>query len=259
MTAQRSTKRALITGATSGIGAAIAARLAREGFALVMLGRDKQRLARLRTSLASQETAETELVDLARPDRLARTMQKLAKRLPTLDAIVHAAGLFVGGSALETDREDLEQMLQVNVHAPMAITRALLPSLERARGTLVFINSSGVLRPQRQTASYMACKHALRALTDSLREEVNTRGVRVTTIYPGRTATRMQRALHGIEGRPYRPELLLQPQDIAELAACAIRLQPGAEIVDVLVRPMLGGAPVKSSRSARRAGNRTRG
>jgi NADP-dependent 3-hydroxy acid dehydrogenase YdfG len=253
---QRGTKRAVITGATSGIGAAIAARLAEEGFALVMLGGDRQRLARVRASLVGQASAETELVDLTRPDRLAGTVEGLAKRLPSLDAIVHAAGLFVGGSALETDREDFEQMLQVNVHAPMAITRALLPAVERARGTLVFINSSGVLRPQRQTASYMACKHALRALTDSLREEVNPRGVRVTTIYPGRTATRMQRALHRIEGKPYRPESLLQPRDVAELAACAIRLEPGAELVDVLVRPMVAG--LSAGASGRRSGSRKR-
>jgi short-subunit dehydrogenase len=195
-------------------------------------------------------------VDLSEAELLPQRMRGIARSLSRLDAIVHAAGYFIGGSVLQEDRPAIEQMLQVNVHAPLTITRALLPLLERSRGTLVFINSSGVHRPQRITANYMACKHALRSLTDSLREELNPRGVRVTTIFPGRTATPMQQALHTVEGRPYHPETLLQPEDVAEAIANAIALAPSAELVDVLVRPMMSS--VSSTPTAARAVRRPR-
>jgi len=234
-------RRVLITGATSGIGAAVAARLARDGAAVVLLGRDPQRLRSAAAMLGKRASVETHTLDLSEPERLPQRMESIARTLPGLDGVVHAAGYFVGGSVLQEDRQAFEQMLQINVHAPLTVTRALIPLLERSRGTLVFINSSGIHRPQRITANYMACKHALRSLTDSLREELNSRGVRVTTIYPGRTATPMQQALHTLEGRPYHPRALLQPEDVAEAIASAIALGPSAELVDMLVRPMMNG------------------
>ncbi len=247
-------RRVLVTGATSGIGAAVAARMAQDGVALVLLGRDENRLRAVSAKLGKRASIETHVVDLSEAQRLPQRMDGIARLISSLDAVVHAAGYFIGGSVLQEDRAAIDAMLQVNVHAPLTVTRALLPLLERSRGTLVFINSSGIHRPARITANYMACKHALRSLTDSLREEVNARGVRVTTIYPGRTATPMQQALHTMEGRPYHPETLLQPEDVANAIASAIALAPSAELVDVLVRPMMSSVPSKprAARSVRR-------
>jgi NADP-dependent 3-hydroxy acid dehydrogenase YdfG len=250
-------KSVLVTGASSGIGAAVAARFARDGATLALLGRRKETLRRVAETLDARAAVQTFVVDLACAATLDGAIRKIAGQLPALDAVVHAAGTFTAGSALDDSPQTLNEMLQVNVHAPMAVTRGLLPLLERSRGTLVFINSNGVQRPQRLTGQYIACKHALRALTDSLRVELNPRGIRVTTIYPGRTATPMQRSLHEIEGQPYRPERLLQPADIAELVACAVNLPLSAELVDLFVRPMQSTAERSpAAAAARRARSR---
>jgi NADP-dependent 3-hydroxy acid dehydrogenase YdfG len=228
----------LVTGASSGIGAAVAARLAREGAALTLLGRDAKKLRGVAESLDTCADVRTFVVDLARADSIPEAVRRIAAELPRLDALVHAAGTFTRGTALEDSQPLLEEMMQIHVYAPIAMTRELLPMLERSgRGTIVFINSTGVQRPQLIGAQYIACKHALHSLADSLRDEINSRGVRVTTIFPGRTATPMQRSIHQMEGRPYEPERLLQPSDIAELVACAINLPQRAELTDLFVRP----------------------
>ena len=88
-------------------------------------------------------------------------------------------------------------------------------------------------------AQYAATKHALRALADALREEVNERGVRVLSVFLGRTASRMQQAVHQHEKRPYNPGRLLQPSDVASMVLAALRLPRTAEVTDLHIRPML--------------------
>jgi len=87
-------------------------------------------------------------------------------------------------------------------------------------------------------AQYAATKYALRAIADSLREEVNDKGVRVTSVYPGRTSSAMQAGVHAQEGRVYRPELLMQPDDVATVVMAALSLPRTAEMTDVSIRPM---------------------
>ena len=102
---------------------------------------------------------------------------------------------------------------------------------------MVFINSSAGLAARGHVGQYAATKHALKAVADSLREEVNSDGVRVTSVFVGRTATPMQEEVHRLEGRPYRPEWLLQPSDIAEIIVSALSLPRIAEVTDISIRP----------------------
>lgn len=229
-------KHVLVTGASSGIGAAIAQRFAAEGAALTLLGRDRKKLARVAESLATGAPVKIYAADFARQTELSRTLRALVRDLTSLDALVHAAGMLAHGTPLEHERRAFDTMLQVNVHAAMEITRFLVAPLQRAGGTIVFINSSGVFNAQAM-GPYIATKHALRGLTESLREELKKRGIRVTSIYPGRTATPMQHSLHRTERVPYHAESLVQPADIAALAAYAVNLNPGAELVDAYIRP----------------------
>jgi NADP-dependent 3-hydroxy acid dehydrogenase YdfG len=113
----------------------------------------------------------------------------------------------------------------------------LLPALKRARGQIVFVNSSAALRASADNVLYASTKAALKALADGLREEVNRDGVRVVTIYAGRTATPMQASVHEFEGRTYEPELLMQPEDLAHLVLAALTLPATAEVTDLSVRP----------------------
>jgi NADP-dependent 3-hydroxy acid dehydrogenase YdfG len=100
------------------------------------------------------------------------------------------------------------------------------------------MNSSAGLSARAGVAQYAATKHALKAIADSLREEINDDGVRVLSVFLGRTATPMQAAVHEMEGREYYPELLLQPEDVASVIINALSLPRSAEVTDIIVRPL---------------------
>ena len=103
----------------------------------------------------------------------------------------------------------------------------------------MFVNSSQGLHAKGNTGLFAATQHALKAIADSLREEVNADGIRVLSIFPGRTATPRMKALYQAEGRPYQPELLLQAEDIAQIVLDALLLPRTAEITDIQVRPQI--------------------
>jgi NAD(P)-dependent dehydrogenase (short-subunit alcohol dehydrogenase family) len=135
--------------------------------------------------------------------------------------------------------EDLDLQYATNVRAPYLLTQRLLEFLKVSRGQIVFINSSAGLTAKRpEVGQYAATKHALKAVADSLREEVNRKGIRVLTLYLGRTATPMQEALFRQEGREYCPAALLQPEDVASVVVHTLLLPPTAEVTDISIRPM---------------------
>ena len=119
---------------------------------------------------------------------------------------------------------------------PFLLTQALLPDLLARRGQVVFVNSSAGLAARAGVAQYAATKHALKALADSLREEVHGHGVRVISIYPGRTATPMQEEVCRMEGVAYDPGACLQPADVATMVLSAMTLPDGAEVKDISIR-----------------------
>ena len=127
-------------------------------------------------------------------------------------------------------------MIIAGIFALSQLTRQLLPSLIARQGQVVFMNSSVGAAPE--VGFYSASKHALKALTDTLRVEVNPSGVRVLSVYPGRTATSMQEAIFAAEGRDYDPSRLLQPEDVAEMVLAALCLPRTAEVTDIHIRPM---------------------
>jgi NAD(P)-dependent dehydrogenase (short-subunit alcohol dehydrogenase family) len=132
----------------------------------------------------------------------------------------------------------LDWQYRTNVHAPYLLTQALLPLLRRQQGQVVFINSSVGLIARGQVGPYAATKHALKAIADSFREEVNAEGLRVLSVYLGRTASPMQAKIHAMEGKAYHPEYLLQPSDVAAVVLNALCLPRTAEVTDISIRPM---------------------
>ena len=130
-------------------------------------------------------------------------------------------------------------MYRSNLRGHYALTQALLPLLRKQHGQIVFINSSAGLRSPASVGQFSATQHALRAVADSLRDEVNADGVRVLTVFPGRTATPRMAALFEKEGRAYRPELLMQPEDIASMVTHTLSLPRTAEVTDISMRPFL--------------------
>jgi NAD(P)-dependent dehydrogenase (short-subunit alcohol dehydrogenase family) len=233
---------ALITGASSGIGEAIAIQLAREGARLMLAGRNAEKLD-LVADRARDLTpgVDTFAGDLAEDDQVHALADRTVKTYGGVDLLIHSIGLFLGGPFATSPVEDLDRQHRINVHAPYLLTQALLPSLIARQGQVVFINSSSGFHPARAGwVAYSASKHALRAVADGLRDEVNRQGVRVITVFPGRTATPMQEEVHRYEGRDYDPGRFLQPRDVAFALLNALALPRTAEVTDLHIRPMQG-------------------
>ena len=235
-------KAVVITGASGGIGEAIAIQLAHQGARLLLSGRSAEKLdlvAKQARDLSPD--VETFAADLAADDQVRALADRALAAFGGVDILIHSIGLFVGGSLASTSVEDLDRQYRINVHAPYLLTQALLPSLLSRQGQVVFINSGAGSSPARAGwVAYAASKHALRAVADGLREEVNKHGVRVLTVFPGRTATAMQEEVHRFEGRPYDPERFLQPDDVAAMVLSSLALPRTAEVTEVHVRPMRG-------------------
>ena len=233
---------AVITGASGGIGEAIAIQLAREGARLMLAGRSAERLAAVAARARDLSPGvETFAADLAEDAQVRALAERALAALGRVDLLIHSIGLFLGGSFESSPVEDLDRQLRVNVHIPYLLTQALLPALIARQGQVVFVNSSAGFHPARAGwAAYSASKHALRALADGLRDEVNRQGVRVITVFPGRTATAMQEEVHRYEGRDYDPERFLQPRDVAAAVLSSLALPRTAEVTDLHIRPMQG-------------------
>jgi len=223
----------VITGAGSGIGSELARMLAERGDELWLLARDAGRAAQLR---AQYPGARTIVGDLADPDRLswAFSHQEVPARV---DSLLHVAGVVELGTVGETPVATWQHQLDVNAVAPAEITRLMLPALRAARGHVVFVNSGAGLRVSPEWGSYAASKFAVRAVADALREEERENGIRVTTVYPGRTATPMQQKVHQQEGAQYDPGRWAQPASIATTILTALDLPRDADITELMVRP----------------------
>lgn len=223
----------LITGAGSGIGAVVADRLAERGDQLWLLARDAGRAAELRSRFPG---AKTLVGDLAEPAKLSWAFGH--QELPLeLDSLLNIAGVVELGTVGELSVKAWQEQLNVNTIAPAELTRLLLPSLRQARGHVVFVNSGAGLQASPTWGAYAASKFGVRALADALRAEEHANGVRVTTVYPGRTATPMQLKVHQQEGKEYDPTRWIAPESVATAILTAIDLPRDAEITELTVRP----------------------
>jgi short-subunit dehydrogenase len=219
----------LITGAGSGIGAALADVLHARGDRLVLVARSQHRAEDL---LAKYDGAQVLVCDLADPVAVE------GLRLPgSLDSVVHAAGVVDLGTVAELSVQAWRSQLEVNLLAPAVLTRLALPALRSARGTVVFVNSGAGLRANPEWAAYAASKFGLRALADALRQEETGHGVRVSTVYPGRTATPMQQRVHDQEGQQYDADRWIRAGTVAAAVVHVLDLPPDATIPDVTVSP----------------------
>lgn len=222
-----------VTGAGSGIGASVARRLLARGDELVLLARDAGRARELAEQFRG---AQTLVGDLATPGRLswALSHQEPPARI---DSLLHIAGVVDLGAVAETPVAVWEHQIAANLIGPAELTRLLLPQVRAARGQILFVNSGAGLRASPEWAAYAASKHGLKALADSLRAEEAPHGIRVTSVFPGRTATPMQERVFQQEGRTYDTEGLIDPESVATSILAALDLPRDAQISDVSIRP----------------------
>ncbi|MGA8256529.1 MAG: SDR family oxidoreductase [Nocardioides sp.] len=221
----------LITGAGSGIGAVLAERLQARGDHLVLTARTEVRAAELREQFPR---AQILVVDLADPGSMAGGLD-----LPDrLDSVHHVAGVVDLATVAEQSDALLRHQIEVNLVAPAILTRLALPALRRARGLALFVNSSAGLTASGSWSAYAASKFGLRAFADALRAEEVDQGVRVTTVFPSRTATPMQEKVHEQEGRTYDASRWISAATVVDTILHVLDLPSDATIPEVTVRPV---------------------
>lgn len=223
----------LITGAGSGIGAATARQLSQRGDVLVLLARNEKRGAELTAQFPGSRALVADLMD---PATIASALegQELPERI---DSLIQSAGVVELATVGDLSAMLWRNTIDVNLLAPAELLRLCLPALRVARGHVVFVNSGAGLAAHPLWGAYAASKFGLRALADSLRGEERAHGVRVTTIYPGRTATPMQEKVHAQEGKAYDAADWMDPESVAGMIIAALDLPRDAEVIDLTVRP----------------------
>jgi NADP-dependent 3-hydroxy acid dehydrogenase YdfG len=229
---------AVITGGGSGIGRAISLALSERGATVCLVGRRAQVLESVATTVRSSGgLARTYSTDITSDQEVGVLAERVEQELGRVDILVHSAGTFVMGELSDSSVLDLDSQYRANVRAPFLLTQVLLPLLGSSRGQIVFINSSVGLTTRPNVGQFSATQHALKAFADTLRDEVNAKGIRVLSVYPGRTATPRQAAIFESEGRPYLPERLIQAHDVAAVVINALALSRTAEVTDIKIRP----------------------
>ena len=221
-------KRALVTGASSGIGLAIAQALAAEGAQIHAVARSWPQ------TIENWQLHKADFTVEADVKRLASEVSASAP----LDVLIHSAGALEIGTVADLPITQLDVMYQVNVRAPFLLTQLLLSDLTKCTGQIVFINSSAAVAPNTTLAGYSSTKAALKSIADCLRMEVNPSGVRVMSVYPGKTASFMQKHAHALAGKPYNAAHLMQPEDVAQMVLSVLALPKTAEMTDLHIRPM---------------------
>jgi NADP-dependent 3-hydroxy acid dehydrogenase YdfG len=230
---------AVVTGASSGIGRAIAMGIAGHGTRLCLAARRLERLEEVAEyTRTTASCAKSYQVDLMSDQEVLAFADSIKQDFGHVDILIHSAGVISMGRLDKAPVEDFDRQYKINVRAPYVLTQALLPIMRSCQGQIVFINSSVGLNARANVAQYAATKHALKAIADSLREEVNTDGMRVLSVFLGRTSSPMQAAVHEMEHRSYQPERLMQPEDVASVVINALNLPLTAEITDISIRPL---------------------
>ncbi len=238
----------LVTGASSGIGEATAFALAEEGATVALVARRRDRLEALAERIAAVSRAlviEADITDQAQAERaVATTVAELGR----LDTLVNNAGVMLLGPIVGAPVEEWQRMVQINLLGLLYCTHASLPHLlaaaeaePRSVADVVNVSSTAGRVARLNSGVYNATKHGVGAFSESLRQEVTTRHVRVTLIEPGATATEL--AFHN------RPEILegmaqtfggieiMQPEDIAEGIRYAVTQPRRVAVNEILIRP----------------------
>ncbi len=248
MTIQRPIQpRIVVTGATSGIGHAVATALARQGAALVLVGRSRARLARALVELDGKEHHRLVVADLADDEQVTELANVAATDEAPLDALIHCAGTFELTPFEKIEKAELDQTWALNARAPFRLTQALCSSL-RDGGAIVFVTSVSAHVGMAGQTAYAMTKGALEAFARALAVELSDRSIRVNTVAPGYVATAMNaeyRQMTGVVEARARAALagrLGAAEDIA--GAVAFLVSEAASFVNATTLHVDGGYPI---------------
>ncbi|MEU7900243.1 SDR family NAD(P)-dependent oxidoreductase [Nonomuraea sp. NPDC049152] len=239
---------ALVTGASSGIGAATACRLAREGAAVVLVARRRNRLDQVASDIAKLGGEVVALeADITEPERADDMVQDTLDRFGRLDILVNNAGIMLLNSALHTTIEEWDRMISLNVAALLHVTHAAIPHLIYAASTsprqvadLVNVSSTAARVARPGSSVYGLTKFGLNAFAESLRQELLSERVRVSVVEPGTVDTKpvnhLSDTTRDAAGRQIDGIEALRPEDIADAISYIVTRERRVAINEMLVR-----------------------
>jgi short-subunit dehydrogenase len=231
-------RKAVITGATKGIGRAIAESLATEGYDIAVCSRSQDDLNLMQKNFAERFPRAkffSQVADVSKKEEVLKFAQTLENQWGRVDVLVNNAGTYLPG-AIHTEGEgQLEKLMETNLYSAYYLTRALVPlMIARKKGYIFNMCSVASTTAYPNGGSYSISKFALLGFSKNLREELKPHGIKVTSILPGATWSDSWAGFEAPEER------LMQPRDIAEVIVSALRMSAGAVIEDIVLRPQLG-------------------
>jgi NADP-dependent 3-hydroxy acid dehydrogenase YdfG len=235
-------KTALITGATSGIGRATAKEFAKHGIKLILCGRRENRLNSVKKALEKETKVHTLNFDVRNKKEVFDAINSLHEEFKQIDILVNNAGNAHGLDPIQNGSlEDWDAMMDINVKGLLYVSKAIMPQMtERQSGHIINIGSSAGKEVYPKGNVYCASKHAVIAITDGMRIDLNPYNIKVTAINPGLVETEFSKIRFKggkIADSVYKGYKALQPEDIAEIIYFAISRPSHVNIADLLVFP----------------------
>ncbi len=235
-------KTVLITGATSGIGKSTAFLLAERGFRLIITGRRKDRLQQICNEIASKTECFPLVFDVRNREEVLQSLASLPEEWKQVDILINNAGLALGFEPIhENDYRDWDQMIDTNIKGLLYVTEMIVPQMvERRSGQIINLSSIAGKEPYGKGAVYCGTKHAVEAITKSMRIDLNPYGIKVGTVSPGAVETEFSIVrLKDPEAnrKVYAGYEPLHPEDVARAILFMIEQPPHVNIADILILP----------------------
>lgn len=228
----------IITGASKGLGKAMAERFAAGGYDLYLCSRNEKLLTETAQGLASgfpDITIHHKTVDMGLREEAIGFGQWLQENQVAVDVLINNAGQFIPGSVHDEAPGVLENLIAVNLYSAYHLTRQLLPAMMARRSGHIFnICSVASFKAYPNGGAYSISKYALAGFSANLREEMKPHGIKVTSVYPGAAYT------DSWAGSGIDPQRIMTAADVAEMVYTASRLSPQATVEEILLRPQLG-------------------
>ncbi|WP_410222336.1 SDR family oxidoreductase [Pedobacter sp.] len=225
---------AVITGATKGIGKAVAEALAKQGYNLAICSRNQNELDLFKRELETYPINVLAVqADCTQKADVINFTKKIENAFNQIDVLVNNAGIFLPQNLMDEKDENFEIQQQINVNAAYYLAKRLgKMMLKRQKGHIFNICSVASKEPVKGAGSYSVTKAALLSLNNVLRDELAQHNIKVTAILPGSTLTASW------EGTTISPEKFVQPQDIAQLITCVLNLSKGVNVDEIMVTPL---------------------